>query len=101
MVNNRFGLAFIHLRTVGFLAGNAKRRGVEWCLGDEAVWCWNSQEAGNTSGYAEEEDVPMKAGGLLQGELTALANEAGDVMVEVEEDRQQDCKPVTPISIPN
>lgn len=60
---------------------------MKWSLRDETIGCWYTQDTGNAGSYAEEEDVPMETSGLLQGKFTALANEAGDIVVEVEEDR--------------
>lgn len=74
---------------------------MEWRLRNQAIRCWDAQNTGNAGGYAEEKDIPMKTGGFLQGEFTALTNEAGDVVVEVKEDCQQDRKSITSINISN
>ncbi|KAJ8105878.1 hypothetical protein OPT61_g9914 [Boeremia exigua] len=46
--------------------------------------------AGDAGGEAQQEDVPVEAGGLAEREFGALCDEAGHVVVEPEEDGEQD-----------
>ncbi len=65
----------------GWLAAlGVEAGGVEGGLGDEAVG----------EGEAEEEEVPVEAGGFAEGEVGALGYEGGDVVVEVEEDGEEE-----------
>jgi hypothetical protein len=50
----------------------AQRGGMEGCLWDEAVGEGDSEEAGDTCGEAEEEEVPVEAGGFTEGKFCAL-----------------------------
>ena len=63
---------------VGDYFGDAERGGVEWCLGDEAVGEGNPEEAGDASGEAEEENVPVETGGFAEGKFGALGDEGRD-----------------------
>ena len=57
--------------------GDAKRLGVEWGLRDKAIGEREAEDAGHAGGQAEEEQVPVEAGGLSEGELGALGDEGG------------------------
>ena len=45
---------------------------MERCLRDQTVGEGDSEEAGDSSGKAKEEEVPVKAGGFSEGEFGAL-----------------------------
>ncbi len=51
---------------------------MEGGLRDEAVWEGQAEETGYARGGAEEEEVPVEAGGLFEGEFGALSDEGGD-----------------------
>lgn len=59
--------------------GDAEGFGVEGGLGDEAVGEGQAQDAGDAGGEAEEEEVPVEAGGFSEGELGALGDEGRDL----------------------
>lgn len=69
---------------------DAEGLGVKGGLGDQAVGKGDAQDAGDTGGDAEEEDVPVEAGGLAKRVLAALSDERRDVMVEPEQNGEQD-----------
>ena len=70
---------------VGYLFGDAEGVGVEGGLRNEAVGEGDAEEAGEAGRQAEEEDVPVEAGGFAEGEFGALSYEGGYVVVEPEE----------------
>lgn len=72
------GVVVVFGRGVRDVGGDAEGFGVEGGLGDEAIGEWEPEEAGDASGQAEEEDVPMEAGGLAEGEFGALGDEGRD-----------------------
>ena len=51
---------------------------MERCLRDQTVGEGDPEEAGDSSGKAKEEEVPVKAGGFTEGELCSLSYEGGD-----------------------
>ena len=61
-------------------------------LGDKAVRRRDAEEACDEGGDAEQEEVPVEAGGLAEGEVCALGHEGGDVVVEEEEDPEDDAE---------
>ena len=75
---------------VGDDFGYAEGGRVEWCLRNETVGEGDPEEPGYAGREAEEEDVPVEAGRFAEGEFSALCDERGDVVVEVEEDCEQD-----------
>ena len=56
---------------------------VDGCLRDEAVGERDVENTSDGTGDAEEEEVPMKAGGLLQRKVACLCGERGDVVIIV------------------
>lgn len=80
MVDFRDDVAFVGAVFVGVGDDfrDAQGRGVEGGLGDEAVGEGDAEEAGDGGGGAEEEDVPVEAGGFAEGEFGALGYEGGD-----------------------
>jgi hypothetical protein len=46
-------------------------------LGDEPVGEGQGEDAGYAGGEAEQEDVPVEAGGLFEGIFGALGDEGG------------------------
>lgn len=72
------GVVVVFGRGVRDVRGDAEGLGVEGGLGDEAVGEGEAEEAGDARGEAEEEDVPVEAGGLAEGEFGALGDEGGD-----------------------
>lgn len=54
---------------------HTERLGVEGGLRDEAVGEGQAEEAGDAGGEAEQEEVPVEAGGFPEGELAALGDE--------------------------
>ena len=63
---------------VGDDLGYAKGRGVEGCLRDEAVGKGDPEKTGDTGSQAEEEEIPVEAGGLAEGEFGTLGDEGGN-----------------------
>lgn len=59
---------------------DAEGLGVEGGLRDEAVGEGQAKNARDKGGEAEEEEVPVEAGGLFEGEFGALGDEGGDYM---------------------
>ena len=59
-------------RFVGYLVRDTESISVEGRLGDEAVGEWDAKEAGDASCEAQEEDVPVEAGGFAEGKFGAL-----------------------------
>jgi hypothetical protein len=59
-------------------ARDAERGRVEGGLRDEAVWEGDPEQAGDTGCEAEEENVPVEAGGFAEGEFGALCYEGRD-----------------------
>lgn len=58
--------------------GDAEGFRVKRRLRDEAVGEGEAEDPGYARGETEQEDVPVEACGLLEGELSALGNEGGD-----------------------
>ena len=57
---------------------DAERLGVEGRLRDEAIGKGQAEDARDAGRQAEEEEVPVEAGGLAEGELAALGDERRD-----------------------
>jgi len=74
VVNDAAGVAFVCFVGVGRFAGDAKRFGVEGCLRDEAVGEGDAEEPADAGGQAQEEDVPVEAGGFAEREFGALGD---------------------------
>lgn len=74
MIDDTSGVAFgrARFRFVGYLARDTESVGVEGRLGDEAVGEWDTNEAGDAGCEAQEEDVPVEAGGFAEGKFGAL-----------------------------
>lgn len=105
MVGDAARVAFVLFGDVGDGAGCAERRGVEGCLRDQAVREGDPEEAGYASGEAEEEKIPVEAGGFTEREFGALGYKGRDwvwldsegngdgeeltIMIEVEEDSKE------------
>lgn len=47
---------------------------MEWRLWDEAVWCRQAEDTGDTGGDTKEEDVPVKTGRLSEREFCTLGD---------------------------
>lgn len=58
--------------------GDAEGFRVKGCLGNQAIGKRKTENAGDACRETEEEDIPVKACGLLQGKLRALSNEGRD-----------------------
>lgn len=74
VVNDAAGVAFVSFVGVGRFAGDAERFGVEGCLRDEPVGKGDAEEAADAGGQAQEEDVPVEAGGFAEREFGALGD---------------------------
>lgn len=79
-------------------------------LWDEPVRRRDAEKSSDEGGDAEEEEVPVKSGRFLEGEVGALGNERleekniryacvgdmgtayGNVMIEIEEDKENESK---------
>ena len=58
--------------------GDAERLSVEGGLWDEAVGERQAEDAGNASGAAEEEEIPVETSRFAKRELGSLGDEGGD-----------------------
>ena len=59
--------------------------GVDGGLGHEAVGEGQAEDPCDEAGTAEQEEVPVEAGGFFEGEAAVLGGEGGEVVVVVEE----------------
>jgi hypothetical protein len=50
VVSDANGFSFVRVVFVRNISSNAKCSGMEWCLGDEAVWERDAENAGNERG---------------------------------------------------
>ncbi|KAF7552254.1 hypothetical protein G7046_g7464 [Stylonectria norvegica] len=60
---------------VSYGFGDAEGFRVEGRLRDETVGHGEAEEAGDTGGEAQEEEIPVEAGGFAEGEFAALGDE--------------------------
>jgi len=51
---------------------------VKWCLRNEAVRERDTKEAGDASGNAQKEDIPMKPCWFSEGKFGSLSYQGGD-----------------------
>ena len=102
MVGDAASVAFVLFGGIRNGAGCAERRGVEGCLRNQAIREGDPEKAGYAGGEAEEEEVPVEAGGFSEREFGALGYKGRDwvgldgkgngdgeelaIMIEVEED---------------
>lgn len=77
------------MRVLVVRTGDAEGLRVKGRLGNQAVGKRQAEDAGNARGDAQQEQVPVKAGGFAQRELAPLGNQRGHVVVEPEQNGQQ------------
>jgi hypothetical protein len=72
------GFSLVGVVFVGYLAGNAKSRSMEWSLRNKTIREWNAKESGNEGRESEQPKIPMEAGRFSKRELGALGDERRD-----------------------